>query len=161
MTRIDLKKTWNGDIVKIKGKKVVSSSTYEIGLVVEGEAKELCARRYGYLAASINTQSKEKGTELESPTKYGIKQIMTIGGDVSTFKKITKPTDDLETDVGTAVDYAPHIEWGTIKMDAQPFLRPAFQLAQGKVIPIIKAKGKYHFAEFLIQHEQYLQSKGI
>jgi HK97 gp10 family phage protein len=161
MTRIDTKTIWNGDIVKIQGKKVVKSSTYEIGLVIEGQAKELCPVRYGYLKASINTQSKDEGTELESPAKYGIKQIKTIGGDVSTFKKITKPTDDLETDVGTAVEYGPHIEWGTIKMDAQPFLRPAFQLAQGKVIPIIKAEGKYHFVEFLVQHEQYLQSKGI
>lgn len=27
--------------------------------------------------------------------------------------------------VGTNVEYAPHVEYGTVKMEAQPYLRPA------------------------------------
>ena len=161
MTRIDITKNWNGDFIKFQGKKVVKDSTYEIGLVIEGSAKELCPRRYGYLAASINTQSIDRGTELGSPSEYGIEQILTLGGDLSSFKKISKPTDPLDTWVGTAVDYAPDVEYGTIKMDAQPYLRPAFHLAQGEIVPIVSANGKYHFGEYLIQHEQYLRSRGI
>lgn len=29
--------------------------------------------------------------------------------------------------VGTNVEYAPHVEFGTVKMPAQPFLRPALR----------------------------------
>lgn len=32
--------------------------------------------------------------------------------------------------VGTDVDYAPHVEFGTVNMAAQPFLRPALGAAQ-------------------------------
>lgn len=34
--------------------------------------------------------------------------------------------------VGTDVEYAPYVEFGTVKMDAQPFLRPAFYAVTGR-----------------------------
>lgn len=40
---------------------------------------------------------------------------------------ISHKVDDAEQAVyiGTNVDYAPYVELGTVKMDAQPFLKPA------------------------------------
>jgi hypothetical protein len=159
MIRINTKVKWKGDIIKVQGKKVVGKSTYATGLIVEGQAKELAARRYGYMAASINTQSKEAGTELESPSKYA-KETPPIEHDVSTFRKITKPDDDMDTLVGTAVDYSWYQEMGTIKMDAAPFLRPALEMAKGSVLEIVKINGKKHFLGYLIEHEEYLRSRG-
>ena len=159
MTRIDLKKKWDGEIVKTLGKNVLNKSIYEVGLIVEGQAKELAARKYGYLAASINTQFQGGGDELEDPSKYA-KEVPPASHDISTFRKIQKPSQDNVVLVGTAVSYAPHVEWGTVKMDAQPFLRPAVDLTQGKTLDIVKVEAKKHFLKYLIQHEQYLQSRG-
>lgn len=147
-TSVKVTTKWNGPKVKVIGNKVISDSTYKIGLVVEGQAKELAARRYGYLAASINTQSKDKGDDVESPGKYA-KESPPTGHNINTFRKITKPNNDNDTLVGTAVDYAPYQEFGTVKMDAAPFLRPALDLAQGKSLNIVEVEGKRQFKEYL------------
>jgi len=160
MTRIDLKKKWNGPIVKTLGKNVLNKSIYEVGLIVEGNGKELAARKYGYLAASINTQFQGGGDELENPSKYA-KEVPPANHDVKTFRKIQSPTQDEVVLVGTAVDYGPHVEWGTIKMDAQPFLRPALDMAQGKVLERVTINAKLYFLGYLQEHEAYLQSRGI
>lgn len=160
MIRIDLKQNWDGNIIKIKGKEVVNKSAYETGLIIEGNAKELAARKYGYMAASINTQSINDGTELESPNKYAREEIP-INHRVETFRKIEKPDNENETLVGTAVDYSPHKEFGTIKMDADPFLRPALEMAKGEELEIVKINGKKYFKDYLIEHEQYLRNRGI
>jgi hypothetical protein len=159
MVRIDLKQTWNGQIVKTQCKKVSNKSAYETGLIVEGYAKELAARRYGYLAASFNTQSISEGTELDNPSKYA-KEKVPINHDVKTFRKISKPNIESETLVGTAVDYSWYPEFGTIYQDAQPALRPALEMAKGEVLEIVKINSKKYFLNYLIEHEQYLQSRG-
>lgn len=40
---------------------------------------------------------------------------------------ITYDTDDTTMYVGTNVEYAPYVEMGTVKMQAQPYLRPAIE----------------------------------
>jgi len=146
-TKVKLE-NWKGEDVKIKGKKVVGRSAYEIGLVVEGQAKLLCAVNYGYLAASITTQAFDKGTELESPGVYA-KETPPQDHQVSSFKKIEKPNDDNEVLVGSAVDYAPYVEFGTVRGHAQPFLRPSLNLAKGKVLLITTKNGKQEFGDYL------------
>lgn len=138
---------WHGEEVKIMGKKVVGKSAYEIGLVVEGQAKELCPVDTGRLAGSITTQSSTEGTSPKSPA--------------TSSDTIQKPNDDMEVLVGTPVEYGPHMEFGTIKTDAQPFLRPALQLAQGKVLTIVERNAKMHFKEYLQEHDAYLKSRGV
>lgn len=39
---------------------------------------------------------------------------------------ITSDVGDLEGSVGTNVDYAPYVEYGTYKQAPRPYLRPAF-----------------------------------
>ena len=138
---------WHGEEVKIRGKKVVGLSAYEIGLVVEGQAKELAPVLTGRLAGSITTQAISKGTAAVAPA--GASDV------------IGKPTDDMEVFVGTAVEYGPHIEFGTIRSDAQPFLRPALDLAKGKTVAIVERNAKMHFKEYLLEHDAYLKSRGV
>lgn len=38
---------------------------------------------------------------------------------------ITHAVEDKAVYIGTNVEYAPHVEYGTVKQKAQPFLRPA------------------------------------
>ena len=146
--KTEMETKWNGDIVKVKGHSAVKKSIYEIGYIVEGQAKELCARRYGYLAASINTQFNGGGDELESPSSYA-KETPPANHNVESFRKITPPSEDDVVLVGSAVDYSVYIEMGTIRANAQPFLRPALDLAQGKTLTVVLKNSKYEFSDYL------------
>ena len=120
---------WDGDVVKLRGKKVVNKSVYETGLIVEGQAKTLSPVDTGRLSASINTQSNKQGTGSADP--------------------ITKPTKDGVVLVGTPVSYAPYMEFGTVKTDSQAFLRPALALAKGQTLTIVKKNSKSIFKEYI------------
>jgi HK97 gp10 family phage protein len=165
---INIKSAWHGEEVKVQGHKVVNKSIWEVGLIVEGQAKELCPVDYGYLKASINTQSRDQGTELGQVVSRKVEsKVQTIGKKTKLedlheashqsffenmpehFQKIQKPNGLEEVLVGTAVEYAPYICFGTSKMSAQPFLRPALALAQGKVLTIVQVNGKLQFKEYL------------
>jgi len=153
--KVELKTQWHGKEVKIRGKEVVGQSIWGVGLVVEGQAKMLCARRYGYLAASINTQASDgKSTEVENPNKYA-REKPPANHSVSTFDKIAKPVEPLEVYVGSHVDYSPYVEFGSVRSHAQPFLRPALELAKGHVLTIVQLNGKMHFKEYLTEKDSY------
>jgi len=126
---------WNGTDVKLKGKRVVNKSAYEIGLVIEGQAKALCAVKTGRLAGSITTQAPDKGTAPGAPA---------TGRDV-----IAPPLGPFEVFVGTAVEYAPYVEFGTSRSSAQPFLWPSLDLARGKAMTIVDHNGRFEFREYL------------
>jgi len=40
--------------------------------------------------------------------------------------------------IGTKVDYGPYVEFGTKKMDARPYLFPAFFMFEGEIVKDIK-----------------------
>jgi len=121
---------WNGDIVKIRGVKVVNKSAFETGLIVEGNAKPLINNVSGRLGASITTQSKSEGSGSGEDT-------------------ITKPAQDGVVYVGTAVEYGPYVEFGTIHAAAHPFLRPALAQAQGRSLLLLEKNGKRIFKEYI------------
>lgn len=138
---IDVKtdSTWNGDIVKGLAFNAATGSAYEIGLAVEAQAKLLAdgfKHPTGRTKGSITTQARDKGT---SPSGTG-----SAGSDV-----IQKPSDAQEVFVGTAVNYAPYLEFGTMYMRAQPFLRPALQIVTGGAIQIAEFESKKEFGGFL------------
>jgi hypothetical protein len=143
-TQVSVKSVWNGKDVKIKGKKVVGKTSYEVGLVVEGQAKLLAPVMFGYLAASITTQSKDNGTKVENPSKYAARSDWAnskIGND---FTEIEKPKEDNIILVGTPVSYAPYQEFLN-----RPFLRPSLDLAQGKAVTIGEVNGRLELKEYL------------
>lgn len=148
---------WNGEDVKVRGQKVVGKSAYEIGLIVEGQAKLLCPVNYGYLAASITVQAHDHGNEPSAVTPG--KQIGPNPG-MPDKMKIDRPADPNEVLVGTPVSYGPYVEFGTAKMMAQPFLRPAFHLAMGKALTITKVNAKLVFAEYLYPPGTSFESRG-
>jgi HK97 gp10 family phage protein len=138
---------WKGQEVKIQGKKVAGRSIYEVGLIIEGQAKALAPIKTGRLAGSITTQQS-------TGSPHGLEAPATMA-DIP-----DRPQSENEVIVGTNVNYSQHVEYGTVNMDAQPFLRPAFDLAQGKVVEIVQRESKLHFKEYLLQHDEYLRSKG-
>lgn len=50
------------------------------------------------------------------------------------------PIGDLKRRVGTDVEYAPHVEFGTFKQAARPFLRPAVKQSRDKMLRQFKNK---------------------
>jgi len=155
--KVDIKKEWEGDIVKIQGRKVVNKTAFEWGLIIEGQAKLLCPIDLGYLAASINVQTIGKGTELgkvvpnsNNPHVKRKDQHRNFWENMPEgFEKITPSNNPDEVYVGTAVEYAPYIEFGTMNMNAQPFLRPAADMSQGKTLTLLKDNGNMYFADYL------------
>jgi hypothetical protein len=130
-----IEKVWNGKEVKILGKKAVGQSIFGVGLIVEGQAKLLAAVKTGQLAGSITTQSRNKGTDPESPATES--------------DKIGKPNEEFEVWVGTAAIHGIWNEFGTKYMNAQPFLRPALALAEGRALTLVERESKIVFKEFL------------
>ena len=143
-----IRTNWNGDEIKSLARKVVEGSVWSLAMEVNSRAKEYCPKRYGYLAASINVQMKNKGTELESPETYR-RMNPPKGYNVEHFEPITAPENDIEADIGTAVPYSFYMEYGTYKDAAQPFLRPAFDETFGKFSEIVESNGKNVFADYM------------
>ena len=91
-----------------------------VGLMLEGAAARLSpvgqypkgsGRVGGRLRGSITHAVASGGSTPKNPAKAG--------------DAVSRPTDDVTLHVGTNVEYAPHVEYGTVRMRAQPFLRPA------------------------------------
>ncbi len=131
MIRVNTTSAWKGEQVKVRADRTVGKTAYEIGLIVEGYAKSLAPVLTGRLAGSVTTQAKGRGTDVEAPA---------TGED-----KIAAPGSDKEVLVGTAVDYGPYVEFGTARSNAQPFLRPALDLARGEAVTIAVQNGRLEF----------------
>lgn len=131
---------WNGEIVKEMALKLAGRSSFEIGLVVEAQAKDLCPVAKvngGRLRGSITTAS---GLGRRTNPK---------GNGAVASDKIAAPSEPFETFVGTPVFYGPYVEYGTFRMSAQPFLRPALDMVRGKASGIVQKDAKAEFGEYL------------
>jgi len=127
---------WNGEDVKIRGRNCMHKSALEIGLIVESQAKALAPKKTGRLQGSITTQPAEgNGTRPQAPA--------------TAADEISPPREPGEVFVGTALEYAPYVEYGTVRTEAQAFLRPALELAKGRALTVVMHNGRYQFAEYL------------
>jgi HK97 gp10 family phage protein len=99
---------YDGALERAKKKWLVSA-----GVTLEGDAISYADgfTDTGRLRGSITYQTKNEGSQVRSPAN---------GGD-----KISKPRDDDTVTVGSNVEYAPYLEYGTKYQRAQPYLRPA------------------------------------
>lgn len=129
--------TWNGEEVKRRAIELAKKSSFELGLMVQAQAKLLVPRITGRLGASITTRSGF-GQETKPSGK----------GAVST-DIIDKPSDPFETFVGTPVEYGPYKEYGTFRLDAKPFLRPALDMIRGRALTVVQVGARKEFGEYL------------
>jgi HK97 gp10 family phage protein len=126
---------WMGEEVKRRAEQAIKTAVWEIGLEVEGQAVELAPIDLGRLKGSITTQMAERGSEVRAPAEAE--------------DKIGKPGGALDAHVGTNVKYAEYQEYGTVRNRAQPYLRPALQIARGKAPEIVKNAGRFEFKEYI------------
>jgi HK97 gp10 family phage protein len=139
---MSVKFTWNGDEVKKRAEEASKLSSYEVGLVVQGQAKMLTPVDKGRLRSSITTASG--AGQRTKPSGEGA-----VSTDI-----INKPDNQFETFVGTPVFYGPYVEYGTVKSDAQPFLRPALDIIRGRKLTVVdevlkNGKIRKAFGEYL------------
>jgi len=128
-------KVWEGNRVKTDADKGLAASLFTIGLIVEGQAKLLCPVDQGRLRGSITTQSNAQSTP--------------VSGAATSADQIAAPREDLEVVVGTAVFYGPYVEFGTVRSNAQPYLRPAFDNAQGRSTRIVVSGMRREFGDLI------------
>ena len=58
---------------------------------------------------------------------------------------ITAQEDGQSAIVGTNVEYAPYVEYGTFKSSPQPYMRPAIDILRGRVPDSAISEGKREF----------------
>ena len=129
-------KDWDGREFIAKGKKVSGRSSFEIGIKIANQAKALCPVDLGRLRGSITVQGRGVGT---APTSGEVQ-----AGDVISFQGKAD-----EVVVGTNVNYAEYVEYGTVRSRAQPYMRPAVELAKGNALQVVMKNGRTEFKKWL------------
>jgi len=109
----------NRDEVLRRTKDGIMAGLEAVGLEAEGDAKFLCAVETGLLKNSIT-----HGTSGEPINHSYSDDAGEQSGNIST---VIGTADDKEVYIGTNVEYAPYVEYGTSRMKAQPFLRRALE----------------------------------
>jgi HK97 gp10 family phage protein len=130
---------WQGEKIIAQAKTVAYKSAFDCGIACMSMAKLFCPVDSGRLRSSISVLSKSE----KYNTDTGVSTT------VDTDEVQIPPADEYTVFVGTNVDYATFQEFGTIKMGAQPFLRPAMDYVSGKALEIAMVDGKMEFAEYL------------
>ncbi len=108
---------WNGPKVAADMERRITVSLTEGAAIVEGQAAADAPVHLGNLRASINS-AVERSVRFEGVAP-GSKELGTDSSDID-----ARPREAI---IGTAVFYGPYVEFGTRRMDPQPFLEPAFE----------------------------------
>lgn len=128
---------WNGNEAKLLGKKYIDKSLLEAGIIIQNQAVVLCPVDQGRLRGSIFLKMKNYSRGNAYSNKALAKDLIDF------------PSENGIVYVGTCTEYGPYVEYGTWKMNAQPFIRPSFDIAQNKVLTLIKSNGKTVFKDYL------------
>lgn len=113
-----------GDIVDNATERALQA----IGVMIEGEAIVRVPVDSGRLKGSITYATKKESDNPSGAAKH--------------TDKVSRPWEKHILHVGTNVEYAQHIEYGTRRMSAQPYLRPALNDNRSKIAKIFK--DEYH-----------------
>jgi len=123
---------WYGDKLIKTVEQKTRDALIKGGFLIETDAKREVRVRTGRLMGSISTNWTGSGRsrgEVQSPAKPedGVGQP---GGSTKEFVVV----------VGTNVEYAIPQEYGTSKMSAHPYLRPALEKNKGKIKQLLGGK---------------------
>lgn len=134
--------TDNSGLVKEEFQAAVLRALKKCGLMAEGYAKKLQQPDTGLLRNSITHALSGQPTAIssykaEKPDKSGKVQKGSYSG--------SAPSDsgsEMSVYIGTNVEYAAHVELGTYKQQAKPYLKPAVADHAQKYQDIIKKELK-------------------
>jgi len=168
-------KSWKGEPLRKGATKFVETSLKRVAEATVEKARELCPKRYGYLAASINLQGKgyhSEYSELDNPSVYAMDIEPENRADfVKEFTKVEKPSEYNVVNIGTNLTYSWAVEYGSVGHfisiknkkvlsdwetiygtrvwnkghSAQPFMRPALDWTYENFRQIIRDKAMMDF----------------
>lgn len=128
----------NIDLVKNATTEAISIALEAVGLQAEGDAKMKCPVDTGYLRNSIThavagneTSIRDyKSNNIHADTK-ATRKAGTAGKSVAvregSYSGTVGTDGEMAVYIGSNVEYAPYVEYGTSHSEAQPFLRPAIE----------------------------------
>jgi hypothetical protein len=132
---IDVVKKWDGDTFRMTIlPKVQYRSVREAALFCQGQAILLAAVDTGRLRGSIGVKMRGETIVKNSDSGKSLPEDF-----------ISEEPAPETAHVGTNVNYAECVEYGTQTQSAQPYLRPAADLTEGKAITIIEQGGRAEF----------------
>lgn len=127
--------SYKDDVLNAKDK-AIEKALQMIGLQMEGRAKETITEKEavdtGRLRGSITYATQKEHSTGSPPAK---------GSDYSAGS-----VDKNKVAVGTNVEYAPYIEFGTYKMASRPYLRPTLEGHMEEYKNILKSQLKDEFS---------------
>jgi HK97 gp10 family phage protein len=91
-----------------------------VGIHLSGIAELRAPRDTGRLAGSITWATNGKKNQVRTPAK--------------TEDDVSMPNNDMTLHVGTNVEYAIYMEYGTVKTNKQPYLRPTLDAERKRVV---------------------------
>lgn len=113
--------------------KIVSSNIKSVLAALSGDTLGRAVMAGGFViegAAKVSMAQGGKGQLYGNhrASKPGDPPAIDLGTLVNSINTVLKSssTTDAWANVGTGVEYAPHLEFGTSRMEARPFLRPAW-----------------------------------
>ena len=124
---------WHGPDWKKRIERLGFRGVQELGIQIASQAKAIAPVDSNRLRDSITAQWQGGGTAADAKAEPGD----TIGAPESGAVAI-----------GTNVEYAPYVEYGTSRMMAQPYLRPAIDLVGGKAVQIVRKEGEREFTGY-------------
>lgn len=140
---IEAQKALNGKLSEMLGE--IHQANVLTGLEIETDAKQRMTRSgavdTGRARGSIHVETggnQAKGVKWTKPY-YQDKKYYNDNSGVTYDGSLNVEIDPGDAVVGTNVDYAPFIEFGTVHMRARPFLAPAAKQAGPKHIRRLKA----------------------
>jgi HK97 gp10 family phage protein len=121
---------WYGEEQKKRILTGTEKGILKCALRIEREAKQMCVVDTGRLRASISTNWTDSGLS------HGNVDTKAEGSD-----GVTQPAEkEFAAKVGTNVEYAGYIEFGTSRAAARPFLFPAYEMNIKKLPEFIKGE---------------------
>ena len=139
-------------------KLALNPSSLNIGVAIASQAKLLAPVDHGQLRNSISV-STLKETMLLNKGGFSAKGPMEYAEALD-----TQGLKANEAYVGSNTDHAIHLEYGTIKMVAQPFLRPSAELIIDKKTPadvVAKYCNEEMEKELKKRKEEYAKKVGL
>jgi HK97 gp10 family phage protein len=105
-----------------KWEKAMDRALPTIGLFLQGEAMVRVPVKSGRLRGSLTYATHRGGNAIRHPAKSG--------------DSVQRPWDKDEVWVGTNVEYAPYVEYGTKFSKKQPYLRPAMDENKERILEL-------------------------
>ena len=112
---------------------LIEKALTEIGIVIEGQAELLAPRDTGRLAGSITYATRQGQSQARAPA--------------TNRDRIRKPTSKHEVNIGTNVEYAPYIEYGTRRGKKQSYLRSALDKNRKNAVKILRDALRQEYAK--------------